>query len=281
MEKQKRVAAIHDISGFGKCSLTVALPVLSSAGIEACPVPTAVLSAHTAVPGNFTCRDLSADLGGFIDHWADLGLTFNAIYSGYLGSINQVDTVIDFIDRFKAQGTLVIVDPVMADDGKLYNLFDLKFVKEMRMLCKKADIIVPNITEALLLVGEEYRSGPYSKEFIENLLVKLSDFAPKVVLTGVSLDDAHIGAACYDRLSKTTDYFLAPCVPGIYHGSGDVLASALTAAFVLGKDLPSAVRLAVDFTVKSINRTASGTSDHSYGVDFEHGLIEFAKSLEK
>ncbi len=279
MEKQKRVAAIHDISGFGKCSLTVALPVISSAGIEVCPMPTAVLSAHTAVPGNFTCRDLSSDLPSFIDHWQSLGLSFDAIYSGYLGSISQVDTVINFIDRFKLENTTVIVDPVMADDGRLYNLFDLDFVSEMRLLCKKADIIVPNITEALLLVGKDYKSGPYDKGFIEDLLLELSELAPKVVLTGVSLDDAHIGAACFDKRTGKTQFFLAPCVPGIYHGSGDVLASALTSAVVLGKSLDKAVKIAVDFTVRSINRTAEGTTDHQYGVDFEHGIPDFIKSL--
>lgn len=280
MEKQKRVAAVHDISGFGKCSLTVALPVISAAGIEVCPLPTAVLSAHTAVPGDFTCRDLSDDLKPFIDHWEALGLTFDAVYSGYLGSIGQVDTVMNFIDRFKTSDNLIIVDPVMADDGKLYNLFDLNFVKEMRLLCRKADIIVPNITEALLLVGREYAEGPYSKDFIEHLIQELSSLAPKVVLTGVNLDDAHIGAACYDKATGKTEYFLSPCVPGIYHGSGDVLASSLTAALVRGKSLDRAVKIAVDFTVGSINRTANGTTDHSYGIDFEHGIIDFAKSLE-
>ncbi len=280
MEKQKRVAAIHDISGFGKCSLTVALPVISAAGIETCPIPTAVLSAHTAVPGNFTCRDLTDDLPSFIDHWQALNLSFDAIYSGYLGSKTQVDTVMDFINRFKSENTLVIVDPVMADDGKLYSLFDMDFVSEMRLLCKKADIIVPNITEALLLVGREYVAGPYSRDFIEHLMQELSSLAPKVVLTGVSLDDAHIGAACYDKATEKTEYFLSPCVPGIYHGSGDVLASGLTAALVRGKNLNQAVKIAVDFTVGSINRTSNGTTDHSYGVDFEHGLIDFAKSLE-
>ncbi len=279
MEKQKRVAAIHDISGFGKCSLTVALPVISAAGIETCPIPTAVLSAHTAVPGNFTCRDLSCDLPSFIEHWQSLNLTFNAIYSGYLGSKMQVDTVIDFIERFKSKDTTVIVDPVMADDGKLYSLFDHDFVAEMRLLCKKADIIVPNITEALLLVGKEYKSGPYTKEFIEDLLFELSKIAEKVVLTGVSLDDSHIGAACFEKETGEIQYFLSPCVPGVYHGSGDVLASALTSAIVLGKSLDDAVKLAVDFTVGSINRTANGSQDHRFGVDFEHGIVDFVKSL--
>ncbi len=279
MEKQKRVAAIHDISGFGKCSLTVALPVISAAGIETCPIPTAVLSAHTAVPGNFTCRDLSSDLKPFINHWQDLNLTFDAIYSGYLGSIGQVDTVIDFINRFKSEQTTVIIDPVMADDGKLYSLFDHDFVTEMRLLCQKADIIVPNMTEALLLVGKEYKSGPYTKEFIETLLLELSKIAPRIVLTGVNFDNQHIGAACFEKETGEMQYFLSPCVPGIYHGSGDVLASALTAGIVLNKNLDDAVKLAVNFTVDSINRTASGTSDHRYGIDFEHGIVDFVKSL--
>lgn len=280
MEKQKRVAAIHDISGFGKCSLTVALPVISAAGIETCPIPTAVLSAHTAVPGDFTCRDLTDDLGAFVDHWEALKLKFDAVYSGYLGSKAQVDMVIDFINRFKTENTLIIVDPVMADDGKLYSLFDMDFVTEMRLLCKKADIIVPNMTEALLLLGREYKDGPYSKEFIADVMNELSSFAEKVVLTGVSLDEAHIGAAAFSKVTGKVEYFLSPCVPGIYHGSGDVLASSLTAALVKGKSLEAAVSIAVKYTVDSINRTAEGLSDHNYGIDFEHGLIDFAKSLE-
>ena len=280
MEKQKRVAAIHDISGFGKCSLTVALPVISVAGIEVCPVPTAVFSAHTAVPGKFSCRDLTDDLSAFIEHWKSLKLSFDAIYSGYLGSIKQIDTVIGFIDSFKTANTAIIIDPVMADDGKLYNLFDLEFVKEMRLLCKKADIIVPNITEALLLVGKEYEKGPYSKEFIEELLRALSQFAPKVVLTGVSLDCNNVGAVCFDSEKNEIGYHLHACIPGIYHGSGDVLASALVAALMSGKTLAQSVEIAVDFTVSSINRTANGLSNHCYGIDFEHGIADFIKSLE-
>ena len=196
MEIQKRVAAIHDISGFGKCSLTVALPVISAAGIETSVIPTAVLSSHTAVKPGYTCRDLTDDMRPFAAHWKQLGLSFDAIYSGYLGSTEQIAIVCDIIDTFKIEKTVVIVDPAMADNGKMYELFDKSFASRMRKLCKKADIIVPNITEAMFLLEEEYFEGPYTKGFIENTLSRLGNLGPeKVVLTGVCFDEKKIGAA--------------------------------------------------------------------------------------
>ena len=281
MEIQKRVAAIHDISGFGKCSLTVALPVISAAGIETSVIPTAVLSSHTAVKPGYTCRDLTDDMRPFAAHWKQLGLSFDAIYSGYLGSTEQIAIVCDIIDTFKIEKTVVIVDPAMADNGKMYELFDKSFASRMRKLCKKADIIVPNITEAMFLLEEEYFEGPYTKGFIENTLLRLGNLGPeKVVLTGVCFDEKKIGAACYDSEKGSVEYYLSDRVNGMFHGTGDVFASALTAALVRGKDLPTSTKIAVDFTVESIKRTAAGGTDHRYGVDFERGLPEFIKALE-
>ena len=154
MNRQKRAAAIHDISCFGKCSLTVALPILSAAGIEAAVIPTAVLSTHTGGFADFTYRDLTADLRPIMAHWKRLGLQFDAVYSGYLGSFEQVSIVRDFIGTFRSEGTLVLVDPAMADGGKLYKTFDPPFVEEMKSLCMHADLIVPNITEAPCLPGK-------------------------------------------------------------------------------------------------------------------------------
>ena len=281
MEIQKRVAAIHDISGFGKCSLTVALPVISAAGIETSVIPTAVLSSHTAVKPGYTCRDLTDDMRPFAAHWKQLGLSFDAIYSGYLGSTEQIAIVCDIIDTFKIEKTVVIVDPAMADNGKMYELFDKSFASRMRKLCKKADIIVPNKTEAMFLLEEEYFEGPYTKGFIENTLSRLGNLGPeKVVLTGVCFDEKKIGAACYDSEKGSVEYYLSDRVNGMFHGTGDVFASALTAALVRGKDLPTSTKIAVDFTVESIKRTAAGGTDHRYGVDFERGLPEFIKALE-
>ena len=148
MSAQKRVAAIHDISGFGKCSLTVALPIISAAGIETTIMPTAVLSTHTGGFTGYTYRDLTGDLRAIAEHWKSLELHFDAIYSGFLGSFEQIDIVKDFIDMFRADGNITVVDPAMADNGQMYSLFNMEFAKAMASLCAKADIVVPNITEA-------------------------------------------------------------------------------------------------------------------------------------
>ena len=155
MERLKRAAAIHDISGFGKCSLTVALPIISAMGIEVSVIPTAVLSTHTGGFTGFTYRDLTGDMRPIAEHWNSLGIKFDAIYSGFLGSVEQIDIVTDFIDDFKEKDTVVLVDPAMADGGKMYTVFDMDFAKQMTRLCAKADIIVPNFTEAAFMLGEE------------------------------------------------------------------------------------------------------------------------------
>ncbi len=280
MEKQKRVAAIHDISGFGKCSLTVALPVISAAGIETSVVPTAILSTHTGGINGYTFRDLTEDIEPFYKHWHSLGLTFDAIYSGYLGSEQQIQQVVNIIDTFKTDQNFVLVDPAMADNGKMYALFDLNFAKSMRHLCEKADIIVPNITESIFMLGMEYKEGPYTKDYIESLLYKLGELGPrKIVLTGVYFDNKTLGAACLDTQTKIIDYCFRDRIDGMYHGTGDVFASALTAALVKGKSLSSATEIAVDFTVDSIRRTAAGGTDHCYGVDFERGLKDLITAL--
>ncbi len=281
MERQKRVAAIHDVSGFGKCALTVALPVISAAGIETSVIPTAVLSTHTGGLTGYTCLDLTDEMPKIAHHWESLGLTFDAIYSGYLGSERQVDIVCDFIDTFCKNGCFSIVDPAMADNGKMYALLDMDFAKAMKRLCRKADIIVPNMTEAAFLLDSEYHHGPYTEEYIESVMHRLAEMGPKkIVLTGVSFDNETIGAACLDATEDKPKYYFRKRVDGMFHGTGDVFASALTAALLKDKDLYSSTKIAVDFTVDSILRTAMGGTDHRYGVDFERGLGELIKTLE-
>ena len=164
---QKRVAAIHDLSGFGKCSLTVALPILSAAGIEACAMPTAILSTHTGGISGYTYRDLTSDMRAFMQHWKSLDIQFDATYSGFLGSFEQLDLVKEFFELFRSKNNLILVDPVMADNGELYRIFQPEFATGMRSLCRKADIIVPNLTEAALLLEESYHPGPYTQAYIE------------------------------------------------------------------------------------------------------------------
>lgn len=282
-KKQKNVAAIHDISGFGKCSLTVALPILSAAGISTSVMPTAVLSTHTGGFTGYTFRDLTADLRPFYRHWKSLGLSFDAVYSGYLGSFEQLDIVSEFIDTFRAPGTLVLIDPAMADNGELYGAFDEKFVRGMAKLCAKADLVVPNITEAAMMLGVPYRDGPYDKAYIETLLKGLLAMGPRrAVLTGVFFDEKRLGAACADAAAGATgaiDIRFAPRVDGYYHGTGDVFASALLGALENGKTLGDSVQTAVDFTQQSIVRTKEAGTDVRSGVNFEAGLPEYAREL--
>jgi pyridoxine kinase len=280
MLRQKRVAAIHDISCFGRCSLTVALPILSSAGIEASVIPTAILSTHTGGFTGFTYRDLTGDILPVAEHWQSLGLKFDALYSGYLGSFAQIDIVSEVFDRLKSEDTLIIVDPVMADNGRLYTVFGEDFPEGMQRLCRKADIIVPNITEACFLLGRPFQPGPYEKSFIEDILLGLSGLGPRqIVLTGITFDGKHLGAACYDVPEDKIDYSFAQCIEGYYPGTGDIFASTLLAGLLSDRDLNKACRIAVDFTVKSISRTKEAGTDTRYGVNFEAGLGELAGML--
>lgn len=281
MQKQKRVAAIHDISGFGKCSLTVALPILSAAGIETSVMPTAVLSTHTGGFTGFTYRDLTEDLRPFAAHWKSLGLTFDAIYTGFLGSFEQLEIVSEIFDLFKTKDNLILVDPVMADNGVLYSLFNKEFAAGMARLCAKADLIVPNLTEAAFLLGREYREGPYEKAWVEELLHELSDtLGPKkIVLTGVWLREGELGAACYDAETGGIGYALSPRIEGYYHGTGDVFGSALLGGLMNGLTLQDATRLAVDFTAGSILRTHDAGTDVRFGVNFEAGLPGLIQKL--
>ena len=280
MKKQKRVAAIHDISGIGKCSLTAAIPVISAAGVEAAAMPTAVLSTHTGNIKGYTYRDLTTDLNPMAMHWKNLGITFDGIYSGFLGSIEQVDIVCDFIDMFRTDKTVVIVDPAMADGGKMYTTFDKSFAKEMTMLCRKADIIVPNITEAAFLLDKEYLEPPYSKKYIEDILKNLSLLGPEmIVLTGVAFNDDELGCAVYCRNTDEIFYSFSEKYPGVYYGTGDLFASALTGAYLNGKSISESAEIALDFTNAAIKRTYEAVTDTRFGVNFEQGIADYIKKL--
>ncbi len=263
MSRQKRVLAIHDISCFGKCSLTVAMPIISATGIEVSVIPTAVLSTHTGGFEGFTYRDLTEDIIPIVDHWDTLDINFDSIYTGFLGSFEQIDLMSNIFDRLKTKDNIILVDPVMADNGKLYTIFPEDFPMAMKKLCSKADVIVPNITEALFLLGESYVEGPYTEKFIEELLKKLSK----------------LGAATYDCESGEVDYILSNKIDGYYHGTGDVFGSALLSGLLNNCTLSQATRVAVDFTVGSILRTKEAGTDIRFGVNFEGGLPKLIKDL--
>ena len=281
MERLKRVAAIHDISCVGKCSLTVALPIISTGGVECSVIPTAVLSTHTGGFENFTFRDLTDDILPIVNHWKSLNIKFDSIYTGYLGSIAQVEIVEKTIDELSNENTLILVDPVMADFGSLYKNFNENFPDEMLKICKKADVITPNITEACLLTKTTYIRGPYTKDYIEKLIEKLKKVCgKKIVLTGVYFDENKLGVATYDNKTQKTEYCFTEKHEGIYHGTGDIFACVLLTALLNGKDLETSAEIAQIITAESIKITKQEQTDVRYGVRFESQLPKLIELLK-
>ncbi|NLB91229.1 MAG: pyridoxamine kinase, partial [Clostridiales bacterium] len=253
MEKQKKILAVHDISCMGRCSLTVALPILSCAGFETSILPTALLSTHTGDFQNYTYLDLTLEMEKILHHWKSLDVTFSSIYSGFLGSYEQIALVSQLMNHFSAEGCLKLVDPAMADHGRLYPTYTKQMAEGTKLLCKNADIIVPNITEACFLLDLPYQGENIKKSLVEQLLQKLGDMGPeKVVLTGVSFDENSLGAAVYSRYSGEISYLMGPKYSGTFHGTGDVFSSVLLSGILNEKNLDESAQLAVDFTHKSI-----------------------------
>ncbi len=274
--EQKRIIAINDISCFGKCSLAVATPILSAAGVECCLMPTALLSTHTAFSG-YVFHDLTDNLIPTATHWKKLGLEFNAIYSGYLGSKEQVKAVEEIIDMFPTD--FVLVDPVMGDNGVLYDGFNLEFVTEMKKLLKRADIIVPNVTEASFLTDIPYEKGIHSKSYILSLCDKLKTLCnAKIVITGINISDKKIGTAVFENNALTIIERERYNV--VYSGTGDVFASALASSLMLEKDLKASAGIASDFVTDCITETKRVSGDRNYGVNFELCLEKLIKYLK-
>lgn len=277
----KRILTIQDISCIGKCSLTVALPIISAMGVEACVIPTAVLSAHTSFQG-FTFRDLTEDILPIRDHWKKENLAFHAIYTGYLGSSEQVDLVSQLFDDFGNEDTLICVDPAMADRGKLYAGFTEEFAKHMTKLCSKADLLLPNLTEACYMLGIPYPGDNYTKEDIKKILLDLSKFGAKqVVITGISFHECQVGVMAYD--AKTREYYsyYNKKVANNYHGTGDIFASVCVGALMRDYSFYDALRLAVDFTLECIQKTEEDPNHRWYGVNFESAIPMLVHALEK
>jgi len=275
--QQKRVLAVHDISCFGRCSLTVALPILSAAGIMVPSLPTAVLSTHTGGFTGFTFHDLTGEITPITKHWKKEGIGFDAIYTGYLGSFEQIELVMKIFEDFPG---LRFVDPVMADNGKLYSAFKPDFPQGMAQLCKKADVLIPNITEACLMLNEPYRES-YDKAYIENLLAGLAELGPKkVVLTGVSLEEGKLGVAALDKtVSNEVQYAMNRRIPYYYHGTGDVFGSAMLAAMMNGRGLLESAAIGAEFTVGALLQSVEDDSDKRFGVNFESQLPKLIRRL--
>ncbi len=272
----KKILTIQDISCVGQCSLTVALPILSACGMETAILPSAVLSTHTAGFSGFTFRDLTDDMPSIVEHWRREKISFDCIYTGYLGSTKQVGYVKDILDTMGKTGSVKVVDPAFADNGKLYPIFDGEYVAAMRTLCPSADILVPNISEACFLSGIEYKES-YDEAYIDALLASLVELGSKtVVLTGVGYEPDMTGVVVYEDGKKS--YYPHRRIAKGCHGTGDVYASAFTGALMRGHSVFDAAKIAADYTVVCIENTQDDP-DHWYGVKFETALPALLKML--
>lgn len=263
----KRVAAIHDLSGFGRASLTAIIPTLSSMGVQVCPLPTAILSNHTGGFDHYSFVDLTDTMEEYIDHWKRLNLTFDCIYSGFLGSVRQIEIVAGFLDHFGGEDTLTVVDPVMGDNGRLYSSMKPEITEEMKKLVGKADIITPNFTEAAFLLGEPYREEITDEE-VKAWLLRLSEMGPRTVIitsvpgrrvTGqVQSEDTNVIA--YDRPGNA--FWKVGCryIPAFYPGTGDTFTSVIIGSLLQGDSLPVAIDRGVQFISQCIKA--------SYGFDY-------------
>lgn len=267
--KYTRILTIQDISCLGQCSMTVALPILSACGQETCIIPSAVLSTHT---GGFSfpqIRDISMDIPAISAHWQKENVDFDAIYTGYLGTKEQISDVAHVFDTMLRPGGKIIVDPAMADHGKLYSGFDMAYAQAMAALCKKADVILPNLTESCLMTGAEYRET-YDESYISDVLSKLHGMGMKtVVLTGVSYRPEETGVVLSD--GKSIYYYRHSKLSRSYHGTGDIYASAFVGAWIGGKAMMEAVKIAADYACECIKATI-GDESHWYGTKFEAAL---------
>ena len=268
----KRILTIQDISCVGKCSLTVALPILSACSLETAVLPTAVLSTHTMFKNGFTFHDLTGEIAPICEHWKREGLGFSCVYTGYLGSFEQLGLVSRLFDEFREEESIYVVDPVMADNGKLYPGFTPEFAAKMAGLCGKADVILPNLTEASFLLGIPYEPDP-SPERVRELLKMLCGLGAKIaVLTGVREKERELGVASYNSVTGEFFTYYNEHLPVTFHGTGDVFASAVTGGLARGLSIEKALPIAVDFTVESIRKTMADPQARSYGVNFEEAL---------
>lgn len=277
----KRIVTVQDISCLGKCSLTVALPIISACGVEAAVIPTAVLSTHTMF-SSFTFRDLTEEIAPISAHWKKEGIDFDAVYTGYLGSFEQLNLMSKFFDDFKTDDNVLFVDPVMADNGKLYPGFTPEFAANMAKLCGKADVIVPNMSEACFMLGRDYMDYGYSEDDIKKLLRDLCSLGAKTsVLTGVSFEKGRLGVMSYD--SKKDEFFkyFTEHIDVSFHGTGDIFSSAAVGSLMRGLSLEGALKTAANYTVACIKETMKNEKHNWYGVDFETAIPVLIEEIRR
>ena len=270
----KRILTIQDISCVGQCSMTVAMPILSACGHETCILPTALLSTHTGGFGKPAVFHLDSVMNTVWRHWKDQSITFDAILTGYLGSVSAVETAMEIITEMLTPGGVAIVDPAMADHGKLYSGLSEEYAIAMEKLCRRADILLPNITEAAMLSGSSYRDD-LTEGYVAEVLDSLNHKC--VVLTGVGFRPEETGSMVREGTRQV--HLPHPKVGKSYHGTGDMFAASFTGALMQGKSLENAARIAGEFTRLAIENTAQAPA-HWYGVKFETALPELIRMLE-
>lgn len=282
MDSLKRIAAINDISGLGKCSLTVALPVISATGVECSVIPTALLSTHTGVFSGWTLEDLSEQILPIANHWHEINAHFDGIFTGYLANPAQGELIRKTIELLRSEDTKVIVDPAMADNGKYYSNLDEGMTKCFQDLFQYADIVTPNFTEACFLAGVDYEAGPVSVSHVEMIMDRILDLGPStVVVTSVSLEENNIGMLSKEKGSDKVYQAMAHELTGMFHGAGDVFASAFSALLIRGAELADATEIAMRFTSDAIGRTAARGTPRHYGLDFESALPAYVLEVDR
>lgn len=268
-----RVAAVHDLSCFGRCSLTVIMPILACMGIQVCPLPTALLSTHLGGFQNIAFCDFTDRMAEFYRHWQQEQIVFDCIYSGFLASTRQIDTVAHFIDTFSANQPLVLVDPVMGDDGRLYSVYTAEMQQHMKKLVSKADVITPNFTEACFLLGESYQEEVPEPAALKDWLVRLAGFGPAtVIMTGIPLANRQIMNLGYERHSGRFWQVVSEHIPARYPGTGDIFASVLAGALLDKQNVPQAMELAAEFVNMAIKTTYAAGTPAREGVLLESTL---------
>jgi pyridoxine kinase len=268
-----RVAAVHDLSCFGRCSLTVIMPVLACMGVQVCPLPTALLSTHLGGFKNIAFYDFTDHMAEFYRHWQQEQIVFDCIYSGFLASTQQIDTVVHFIDTFSANKPLLLVDPVMGDEGRLYSVYTAEMQQHMKKLVSKADVITPNFTEACFLLGETYQEEVLEPAVLKDWLVRLAGFGPAIVImTGIPLANQQIMNMGYERRSGRFWQVVSEHIPARYPGTGDIFASVLAGALLHKKSVPQAMELAADFVTMAIKTTFEAGTPTREGVLLESAL---------
>ena len=279
MNENTKILTIQDISCYGQCSITVALPIISAFGIETAVLPSAVLSTHTSGFTDYTVRDLTDDLPDIRKHWESEGIAFDAIYTGFIGSIKQLDYIKDIIDsRLKTEG-LVFVDPAMADFGEFYNGFDQEFADKMGELCKLGDYILPITTEACFLLHKPWKEK-FSKDEMIEMAEELAGFTKRyVILKGYENDKNQMGMIVLDKKESTCDIVYNDRIDYVTHGTGDVFSSTFVGSVISGKSAAVASKIAGEFTKKAIEKTIPDRT-HTYGVKFEQVIPELYSLLE-